>query len=197
MDARVTKYASAFKWINGVCAGVGVIIPAFSFFEHYAPPLFEAASLLTAAIAGAVVILTYYHEPRVLPPDTKAKKLIRYARYALFFAVLLLVVYMVMLRVCTVADPPVNPQTRYQIGFWTFDWSLNSEGQFLKQKHPGSSPWELMDYGVAFSKDGPAKIWTFSTILASGVSMILIFLFTFVLWVFGWSLLAKRKALDP
>lgn len=192
-----TDYASAFKWIKGVCAGVGVTIPAFSFFKHYAPPLFEASSLLTAAIAGAVIILTFYYEPRVVPPDTKAKKLVRYARNALIASILLLIVYMVMLKVCTVADPPAKPETRYQIGFWTFDWSLNGDGQYLKQKHPGSGPWELMDYGVAFSKDGPAKIWKFSTILGAGISMILVFLLTFVLWVFSWSLLAKRKALSP
>ena len=77
------------------------------------------------------------------------------------------------------------------------DWSLNDDGKYLKQRHPGSTPRELMDYGVAFSKDGPAKIWSFGAILASGVSMILVFLFTFVLWVFGWSMLAKRKALGP
>lgn len=197
MSATPTKYASAFKWMKGICAGVGVAVPAFSFFKHYAPPLFEAASLLTTAIAGAVIILTYYYEPRVEPPDTKAKKLVRYARNALIVAVILLVVYMVMLKVCTVADPPENPETRYQIGFWTFDWSLSDDGQYLKQRHPGSSPRDLMDYGVVFSKDGPAKIWKFWTILASGISMILVFLFTFVLWVFGWSLLAKRKALGP
>src|SRR5262245_17410630 len=190
MPATAVKYASAFKWIKGMCAGVGVAIPAFSFFKHYAPPLFEAASLLTTAISGAVIILTYYHEPLVVPPDTKAKKLIRNARNALIVAVLLLVVYMIMLKVCTVADPPEKPEIRYQIGFWTSNWSLNEDGQYLKQRHPGSSPRELMDYGVAFNKDGPAKLWKFWTILASGVSMIFVFLFTFVLWVFGWSLLA-------
>jgi len=188
-------YVSAFKWIKGICAGVGVAIPAFSFFTHYAPPLFEGASLLTSAIAGAVIILTYYYDPRVGPTDSKEQKLVRYARNVLIVAVALLVVYMVMLKVCTVAEPADKPETRYQIGFWTFDWSLNADGKYLKQRHPGSSPRELMDYAVAFSKDGPAKIWSFGTILASGVSMILVFLFTFVLWVFGWSLLAKRKAL--
>jgi hypothetical protein len=198
MSATITtNYISAFRWIKGVCAGVGVAIPAFSFYNHYAPPLFEASSLLTAAIASAVIILTNYYKPRVVPPDTKKKKLVRYARNALIAAILLLIVYMIMLRICTVADPPAKPEMRYQIGFWTFDWSLNDDGQFLKKQIHGSSPWELMDHGVAFSKYGPEKIWKLSTILASGVLMIIVFLFTFVLWVFGWSLLAKRKVLGP
>lgn len=197
MSVTATDYASAFKWVTGICAGVGVAIPAISFFKQYAPPLFEASSLLTAAIAGAVIIFTYYYEPRVEWPDTDKKKLIRQARKALIAAVLLLITYMVMLKVCTVADPPADPVARYQIGFWTFDWSLNDDGRYLKQKHPGASPRDLMDYGVAFSKDGPAKIWEFWTILASGILMILVFLLTFILWVFGWSLLAKRKALGP
>jgi hypothetical protein len=195
MQATPVDYFSAFKWIKGICAGVGVTIQAFSFFTHYAPPLFEAASLLTTAIAGSVIILTYYYEPRVVPPDTKEQKLVRHARNVLIVAVALLVVYMVMLKVCTVADPPNNPEVRYQIGFWTFGWSLNDDGKYLKQRHPESTPRELMDYAVAFSNDGPAKVWTLQAILASGVSMIIVFVFTFVLWVFGWSLLAKRKAL--
>jgi hypothetical protein len=192
----VKSYLSSFKWINGILTGVGVTIPAFSFFTLYAPPFFAAASLFTAAISTAVVILTYYYEPRVISPDTKGEKLVRLARNALICAVALLVVYMIMLRVCTVVDPPEQPVARYQIGFWNFDWSLNGDGRYLKERHPNSStPWELMDYAAAFSGDGPAKIWKFWTILVSGVLMILVYLFTFVLWVFGWSLLAKRKAL--
>lgn len=191
----VERYISAFKWINGILTGIGVAIPAFSFFTLFAPPLFEASSLFTAAIATAVVILTYYYEPRAKPPDTESSKLVRLARNALIGAVVLLVVYVIMIRVCTVADPPNKPEARYAIGVWTFDWSLTGDGTYLKQKYPNVTPWELMDYGVAFSPDGPAKIWKFWTILAAGVSMIIVFLFTFVLWVFGWSLLAKRKSL--
>jgi hypothetical protein len=66
----------------------------------------------------------------------------------------------------------------------------------LKQNFPNATPLALMEYGVAFSPEGPAKIWKFWTILMSGISMIITFLFTFVLWVLGWSLLAKRKALQ-
>jgi len=192
---NVKRYISAFKWVNGILTGIGVAIPAFSFFTLFAPPFFESSSLFTAAIATAVVILTYFYEPQVNPPDTKRKKLVRLARNSLISAVVLLVVYMIMLKVCTVVDPPEQPQTRYQIGFWNFDWSLNADGVYLKQIHPNATPWELMDYGVAFSPDGTAKIWKFWAILVAGVSMIIIFLLTFVLWALGWSLLAKRKAL--
>jgi hypothetical protein len=196
MNPAVERYISSFKWINGIFTGIGVAIPAFSFFTLYAPPLFVASSLFTAAIATAVVVLTFYYEPRVTAPDTKRKKLVRLARNALIFAVILLVLYMLMLRVCTVVDPPTAPEYRYQIGFWNFDWSLNEDGIHLKQKFGNPTPWELMDYGVAFAEEGgPAKIWKFWTILVAGVSMMIVYLFTFVLWVFGWSLIAKRKAL--
>lgn len=196
MNTTFKSYISSFKWINGILTGIGVTIPAFSFFTLYSPPFFTAASLFTAAISTAVVILTYYYQPRVKLPDTEGKKLVRLARNVLLCAVVLLVVYMVMLRVCTVVDPPEQPETRYQIGFWNFDWSLNNDGIYLKHLHPNAStPWELMDWGAAFSEHGPAKIWKFWTILVSGVSMIVVYVFTFVLWVFGWSLLARRKAL--
>jgi len=196
MSMNVKDYISAFKWINGILAGIGVAIPAFSFFTLFAPPFFEASGLFTAAIATAVVILTYFYEPRTKRSDTQEKKLVRLARNALIGAVALLVVYMIMLKICTVVDPPNKPVARYQIGAWNFDWSLTGDGLALKQNFPNATPWELMDYGVAFSPEGPAKIWKFWTILMSGISMIITFLFTFVLWVLGWSLLAKRKALE-
>jgi hypothetical protein len=191
----VKRYLSAFRWINGILTGIGIAIPAFSFFTLYAPPLLEASSLFTAAIATAVVIRTYFYEPHVKRPDTKREKLVRLARSALIGAVVLLVVYMVMLKVCTVVDPPNQPQVRYQIGFWNFDWSLNGDGIYLKQIHPNATPWELIDYGTAHGPDGAAKIWKFWSILVSGISMIVVFLLAFALWAFGWSLLAKRKAL--
>lgn len=195
MDNKFDDYIDSFKGIGGLLTSVGVLIPAFSFFTTYAPPFFPAASLLTAAIAAAVLILVYYYEPHVKPTEIVGKKLVRMARTALAAAVILLVVYMIMLVVCTVVDPPENPTDRYQIGFWTFDWSLNGDGLYLKQRHPNATPWELMDYGVAFSKEGPAKIWKFWTVLLSGLSMIVVFLLTFVLWVLAWALLAKRKTL--
>lgn len=196
-DQRVKRYLSSFKWINGIFTGIGVVIPAFSFFTLFAPPFFEASSLFTAAIATAVVILTYFYEPKVKRPDTKKKKLVRLARNVLIIAVVLLVVYMVMLKVCTVVDPPEKPEARYQIGFWNFDWNLNEDGLFLKQRHSNSTPWELMDYGVTLGPDGAAKLWKFWAIMLSGTLMIVTFLLTFALWTFGWSLLAKRKALGP
>ena len=38
--SRTQVVISAFKWINGVLAGIGVVIPAFSFFTLFAPPFF-------------------------------------------------------------------------------------------------------------------------------------------------------------
>jgi heme/copper-type cytochrome/quinol oxidase subunit 2 len=195
MNPTPEHYISSFKWIHGISAIIGISVPALSFFTLYAPPFFAAASVITSGIATAVVVFTFYYDPTVTAPDTEKKKLIRLALIAIGCAVVLIVVYMMMLKVCTVVDPPEKPETRYQIGFWNFEWSLTDDGKYLKQRHSNATPWELMDYGVAFDPDAPAKIWKFWTILVSGVSMIVVFLFAFVLWVFGWSLLAKRKAL--
>jgi hypothetical protein len=195
METKYQDYINSLKGTAGVLTSVGVLIPAFSFFTTYAPPFFPAASLITAAIAVAVLLLVFFYEPSGNSIEDVGKKLAWKAGTALAAAVILLIVYMIMLVVCSVVDPPENPTERYQIGFWTFNWSLNADGLYLKQRHPNASPWELMDYGVAFSKEGPAKIWKFWTILVSGLSMILLFLFTFVLWVLGWALLAKRKTL--
>jgi hypothetical protein len=109
----------------------------------------------------------------------------------------LFVIYLVLVKLCTVPAQltPGSPVQRYQVGFWTFDWSLNKDGRDLKAARPGVTPYELMDYGVAFSDDGPSKLWELWTIYAAGLTMVVVFLLSFVLWVFGWSLLAKRRAM--
>jgi hypothetical protein len=197
MNPSFNDYLSGFKWIRGISTAIGVSVPALSFFTLYAPPLFAGSSILTAAIAAAVIALTYYYTPRLTPPETEAQKLVNLALAVLACAVILLVVYIVMVKVCTVADPPEKAETRYQIGFWNFDWSLTEDGKFLKHTHNNATPWELMNYGAVFTPDGPAVIWKFWSIMVTGICMIVVFLFAFVLWVFGWSLLAKRRALGP
>jgi hypothetical protein len=193
----VEKYLDAFKWFTGLLTGVGVAVPAYTYFTSYSPPLLESASLLTAAISAATIIFAYYHEPRLREGEDAGRRLLVVARRALIAGLVLFVVYLALVRLCTVAAQitPESEVQRYQVGFWTFGWGLTEDGQFLMREHPGATPYELMDYGVAFTDDGPSKLWRLWTIYAAGLIMVAVFLFSFVLWVFGWSLLAKRRAM--
>jgi hypothetical protein len=107
----------------------------------------------------------------------------------------LLIAYLVLLRVCTTLDPREGKQ-RFQIGFNRYEWSLSEEGRKLKAAHPGVSMREFMLFGRAYSDERIEVFWKPWTVYLAGVLTILVFMFTFVLWNFGWALIVKQKALE-
>src|SRR2546423_10016326 len=107
--------------------------------------------MLTLAFAGATVIITYYFSPRGIDvggvrgvggqpehpegaaPDGARRRLpplVGLALKVLIISVVLLILYLVLLRLCTVATP--GNTARFQIGFDKFEWSLTDEGKKVK-----------------------------------------------------------------
>lgn len=193
--ASFKDYLSTLKYPGGLLASVGALIPALSEFTTYPPPLFENSfgktGLLTSAIALATIIITFYYDPPRHTTPGSFPLLVRKAIKVLIAAILLLILYLVLLRVCTVVDPP--GENRYQIGFSNFEWSLNPNGQKIMREHPDFTVKNLMDYSTLYYPTGPEQDWKPWTIYLSGVLMILTFIFSFVLWTLGWSLLALQK----
>lgn len=185
------NYLSAFRSINGILAGIGVLVPAFSIFTNYSPPLFKGASLLTAAIATIIIIVTFYYDPSPKKKRTKLPHLVRLSLkvFVIFFA--LLIVYFVLFDLCTVETP--GGTERFQIGFGKYDWGLTKTGLEVKAKFPDKTLQHWMMYDDWFRSGGPNVLWKTWTIYLSGIIMILVFVLTFVLWTFGWALLAKQK----
>lgn len=187
------KYLSEFKSIMGVLASIGILVPAFSYFTTYPPPFLYGSSILVTAFAGATVIITYYFSPRTrvggrLPP------LVSLAKKMLIISVVLLVLYLVFLRLSTVVSP--GNTARFQIGFDKFEWSLTDEGKKVKAENPNATTQDWMLDDALFRPGGADVLWQSWTIYLSGILMVLIFIFTFVLWTFGWALLAKQKAIS-
>jgi hypothetical protein len=182
------KYLEAFKSLSGVLAGVGTLIPAIAYFTRYSPPFLEESSLLTAAFA-------YYYSPKKRASSGNISTLVRLARKLLILAFALFIVYLVFLRICTALDPREGKQ-RFQIGFNRYEWSLSEEGRKLKTAHPNVSMRDFMLFGRAYSDERIEVIWKPWTVYLAGVLTILIFMFTFILWNFGWALIAKQKALS-
>jgi hypothetical protein len=206
------KYFKSFKSLSGLLTVVGTTVPAIAFFINLSPPFLGKATLLISAAAAAVVIFAYYYEPREQIPNArtnpifrffrnflnlndKSPQLIKIARKALIASFILLVAYLVLLRICTVPDPRTGEE-RFQIGFNKYEWSLTEEGRRIKNAHPEASMKDFMMFGRAYSDDRIEVIWMPWTVYLAGVLTIFVFMFTFILWNFGWALIAKQKALS-
>jgi hypothetical protein len=188
------KYLSGFKSINGLLVGVGTLIPTYAYFTKYAPPLLEAATLLTAALAAATVIYAYYY-PSPEAVANHIPPLIKLGRNLLIISLGLFVIYLILFRVCTVPVPRQD-SLRWQIGFDRYDWSLTENGKSLKQAHPDTSMREFLLWGRVYEEGRITVYWKDWTIYLAGSVMIVLFILTFTLWNFGWSLLAKQKAIS-
>lgn len=187
------NYLAGFKSTMGVFAGVGAVVPGFAYFTSFAPPFGEIA-LLTAAFAVATIFITYYYSPSEsnesphrLPP------IIRLAMKVLIASFLLLILYLIALDMCSVQIAGTNK--RVQIGFDRFDWSLTEYGKQTRNADANAQPKDwIAEEGF---KGGVAKLfWQPWSIYLSGALLILLFTITFVLWTFGWSLIAKENAIS-
>jgi hypothetical protein len=186
------KYLSAFNSIKGLLASVSILVPGGAYFTKYAPPFGELA-LLTASFATATVFITYYYTPsQPIKSKQELPPLIKIAIKVLIISVVLLILYLVLIDLCTVQIPGTSK--RIQIGFDKFDWSLTEYGKKVKAQDPTASPQDWLS--EESFKTGVAKLfWQTWSIFLSGISMIVIFISAFVLWSFGWSLIAKQKAI--
>ena len=185
------NYLSAFKSITGILAGIGVLIPAFSIFTNYSPSFFKGASLLTAAIAAIIIIVGFYYEPSPKKKNTRLPHLVRLSLKIFVIFLALLIVYFVLFDLCTVETP--DGAERFQIGFGKYDWGLTNKGLEVKAKFPDNPPQYWLMYGAWFRSGGPNVLWKTWTIYLSGIMITLVFVLTFVLWTFGWTLLSKQK----
>jgi hypothetical protein len=187
------KYLDGFKSIKGVGAGIGVLVPGFVYFTKYAPPYFPGITLLTTAFATATVVITYYYSPSLVKSSTHTlPPILKKAIKAFVVSILLLLVYTILLDLCTVLVPGTTQ--RMQIGFAKFDWSLTTYGQQVKAAKPFATPQKWL-WDESFATDAPKFIWSSWAIHLSGILMTIVFMFAFVLWTFAWSLIAKQKAL--
>ncbi|HMF58646.1 MAG TPA: hypothetical protein VK619_20035 [Pyrinomonadaceae bacterium] len=198
--AKFSNYLSALKSPGGLLASVGTLIPALSQLTTYPPPLFEDSfgqtGLLTSAIALATIIITFYYAPSQNAHSGTLPLLVRKAAKVLIVSIILFIIYIVLLHMCTVLDLP--GKYRYQIGFSNFQWSLTPHGQQVMSRHPNFTVRDLMEHDALYPTPPSVEAktdltWKPWTIYLSGVLMILVFIFSFVLWTLGWSLLALQK----
>jgi energy-coupling factor transporter transmembrane protein EcfT len=184
--ARVNfkDYVDSLKSLYGLAGGIGVLIPGATYFSKYPPPLLPAISLFTAMIALATFFLAYLI-------DFKANKTKKILLLSFAASILILISYFVLFGLTTIQDP--QGKRVYQIGFHKCDWSLTQEGKSVKSLYPMKTIEEWMLQDALFKRGGPEILWKKWTIETAGVVLAVLFLFSFVLWVFAWGIVAKSK----
>lgn len=159
------------------CTGV-------AFFNSYAPPVFEASSLLTGG-AGIAIILF------ILTSRSKKRTSATRPLYFIFIGLLLVVIYGLARDYYTVSPPPTWNGNRIQIGFYLSQWSMTEKAIDYLVKDPGITPERLMLVFGAYEEHGVEKIWKPWSVISAGSILIILFSAGFLLWTTGFAQLAK------
>jgi len=182
-----SKIITSLHWF---AAGTGASVPALGYFVALAPPLFSGISLMLTPLAAALIYIAYTSWPSSKPSVNR--KMLRRAKWCLAGAVVAIIAYLGSLNALTVTDP--TGDIRYQIGFRTVPWSLTTTGKGDVARHPGATPNELMDIEAAYRADGPAIIWTASSLFLAGVLLSGVYVAGIGLWTYAFALFATHHS---
>lgn len=177
------------------CTGAGVLVPGYTFFTTFPPPIFPGISILTSALSAAMIYITLKIKSVTSDGGETNRQLIRRASFLLFAAFFSLLVYVLLLRYCTVLEPQSYSQ-RFQIGFWKFDWSLTEAGMLLKRQAPLAPVEDWMLQEGAFTQGGSEIIWHAWSVMIAGCAMVLTYMVGFVFWTIGFTTLVRHQ-LEP
>lgn len=188
-----STYLKALKSVYGIVGSVGVLVPAIAaFMSTYPPPPRLVTAPLTAALAGAALIATYYYPTKTPSRNAALPPLVKRALIALGCSVFLLIVYIRVIGLLTVAT--VDGLERFQIGFYTAEWGLTTDGLAAKKTDPEGTPYAWLRDDGLLSSQGPSKLWKWWAIDLSALTTFALFALSFVVWSHGWALLAKQRA---
>jgi hypothetical protein len=165
---------------QGITSAIGTIIPGFSFFLNFAPPLFNEISLITSAIAVLTFVLV-----------SRSNKIITQRRIIIEITVsfIILMGYLILFKYTTVQDEEAG---RHQIGFYTSPFSLTTSAQTMVSNGfcSGETPSVLLSCVEGELEDRISLIWGFWVIVA-GLLLIAMFVASSLLWVRSFCYLAK------
>ena len=190
VDAESLKTGG--NWL-GAASGVGV--PAFTFFSSFPPPLFPSVSLISAALSGAILIITLACNSKADGPDQTLPRIVKQSKRFLLFSVPLIVLYILLLQFTTVPIP-IEPSTRLQIGFGTFDWTLTKAAGEWMNSSSSMTPIQMIKNEAAFTQDRIAILWQTWSVYVAGFLLIALYFAGFVTWTKGFALLVKHRSIS-
>jgi len=173
------RLIGVLKSFYGMTATIGVIVPGFTFFTSYAPPMFEEISLITSALCVGVMVVLSNRKNR---KSNGLKWLV--------VAFVLLVLYLFFLNSTTIN---IHDE-RWQAGFGTQRWSLTPEALKMIEAAPdcARSKEELLNC-AGHIKTSVLRIWSVESIYLASGCLILVFTASSVIWTAGWTILARQQ----
>lgn len=181
---------SPFIW-SFLASCLGFLLPGYAFFTSFPPPLFPKISLITSAVAIAIIIVVIRYKPKQIAKTHGLPLVGIIALVLIFVAIVLIVSYVILWDWCTVLDP--RGEQRFQIGFGKCSSGLTDRGLELLDKYPNDTVNDWMMREAAFREHGPEIIWKSKTIRKAGIILIAVYFFAFFFWTTGFALLSKQE----
>lgn len=172
---------STLGWICTLSGSIGSLLPGLSYFTSYAPPMFEASSLLTGGVALAVILLA-------LTTPISQETTVKHAFNIILTGFIVVILYGIAYNVFTISTPKGWEKGRIQTGFSLNSWSLTDKAESYLNKNPSSTTTHLVESFGAYNNVD--KVWKSWSIQLAGLLLIILFSVGFVLWAYGFARLA-------
>lgn len=186
----MNKVIETLKSFYGIAASIGVIIPGFSFFNNYAPPLFTGIAILTVALSVAVIVIIVNNDDQIKSTKTVVKKHTSKSIKFLASSFVLILMYLMLMDFTTIV-PEDFPEERWQVGFDMEQWSLTPLANSMLLDNSCNQNKEALLSCASVQKENVFLIWTKLSVYSAGLILILIFTTASLLWSAGWTYLAK------
>ena len=179
------------KSFYGLAGSLAILLPGFSFFIDYSPPLFDKINILTTALAAAFLWVGYRYPRMAFGNTNEDKALLRISLKLLVVAFLFIVFYLFFLDYTTAYIQPID--IRFQIGFNCVDWTLEEKAiQMIEEGECERSKIALIRCVTALHENIP-KIWKQWTIYTAGLINLLTFNLFAIIWAYSWGILISTE----
>ncbi len=173
------KLVSLFKNLYGITAGIGAIIPGFTYFIKETPPLFPGIGLIVSALCvGLLFYMVIGKEEKKHKPGS--------GWFLLVTAIAFLIGYLLLFDFTTINYPDSgNPKA--QIGFGLSDWSITNDAKELinSKMCRGNSKEDIL-MCVGFTRENIFIIWPRWAVYSAGIALMFAFTVSALTWVLGW-----------
>lgn len=179
------RLAKSSKALSLTAGAVVSQVPGIAYFYALVPPYFAAFHLL--ATGGTLAIFLYSHLR-----SSETRTLIRSGVKWVGVSIVLAIIFTPLLRAWTVPPPEGWPQSgKFQIGFGMSKFSLTDKAIQKAKEFEIDNPSDLMLAFGAFDDAKIPRVWKHWTIVAAGMTLVVVFIASYVCWVLGIAYLAK------
>ncbi|MBV9963754.1 MAG: hypothetical protein JO072_16045 [Parafilimonas sp.] len=172
----------SLKILCGIVASLGSIIPGYSFYTLYSPPLFKGITLITSALCLAFLVFA------LVQKNPANKQLVKKGLRLMLLSFVILIAYLLLFKYTTAS----YNENVIQAGFGRSEWSLTEGGKnVVKAGNCNIEDNETLLLCAGFSEKKVTKIWKYWTVISAGLLLIFMFVIASALWTYSWALLAK------